>query len=204
MSFPHSSHSLSGQYGRSMIEMLGVLSIVGILSFTGISLLNKTLTQYRHMKVIEQFNLILEETLYRKDFIKGGLFAKTKFIKYLGLLPNDWEIKSYFLYNRLGWVSFHNNLQVNFNMQATKGKNEDRRKFCHLLYHHVIIPRSSIISKAGVWQGNNHGKLWYGDTTCKSYLGCLSDITLADIDESCRDCETLDGCTMVIFFIPNR
>ncbi len=44
--------------GRSMIEMLGVLAIIGVLSVGGIAGYSKAMTKYRINKTIEQITLI--------------------------------------------------------------------------------------------------------------------------------------------------
>ncbi|MBQ8672148.1 MAG: hypothetical protein IJ525_06475 [Alphaproteobacteria bacterium] len=57
----NASLSLCGrgsQYGRSMIEMLGVLAIIGVLSVGGIAGYSKAMTKYRINKTIEQITLI--------------------------------------------------------------------------------------------------------------------------------------------------
>ncbi|MBQ8672151.1 MAG: hypothetical protein IJ525_06495 [Alphaproteobacteria bacterium] len=46
------------QYGRSMIEMLGVLAIIGVLSVGGIAGYSKAMQKYRINKAIEQITLI--------------------------------------------------------------------------------------------------------------------------------------------------
>jgi len=49
---------LENESGRSMIEMLGVLAIIGVLSVGGIAGYSKAMTKYRINKVIEQVTLI--------------------------------------------------------------------------------------------------------------------------------------------------
>jgi len=48
----------SNENGRSMIEMLGVLAIIGVLSVGGIAGYSKAMTKYRVDKTIEQITLI--------------------------------------------------------------------------------------------------------------------------------------------------
>ncbi|MBQ8671858.1 MAG: hypothetical protein IJ525_04980 [Alphaproteobacteria bacterium] len=48
----------NNQTGRSMIEMLGVLAIIGVLSVGGIAGYSKAMRQYRLNKTIEQITLI--------------------------------------------------------------------------------------------------------------------------------------------------
>ena len=49
---------IKNQNGRSMIEMLGVLAIIGVLSVGGIAGYSKAMTKYRINKTIEQITLI--------------------------------------------------------------------------------------------------------------------------------------------------
>ena len=48
----------NNESGRSMIEMLGVLAIIGVLSVGGIAGYSKAMTKYRINKTIEQITLI--------------------------------------------------------------------------------------------------------------------------------------------------
>ncbi|MBR3502171.1 MAG: prepilin-type N-terminal cleavage/methylation domain-containing protein, partial [Alphaproteobacteria bacterium] len=48
----------NAQSGRSMIEMLGVLAIIGVLSVGGIAGYSKAMMKYRINKTIEQITLI--------------------------------------------------------------------------------------------------------------------------------------------------
>lgn len=48
----------SVQYGRSMIEMLGVLAILGVLSVGGIAGFSKIMAQHKITKTVEQISII--------------------------------------------------------------------------------------------------------------------------------------------------
>ena len=48
----------TNQSGRSMIEMLGVLAIIGVLSVGGIAGYSKAMTKYRINKTIDQITQI--------------------------------------------------------------------------------------------------------------------------------------------------
>jgi len=50
----------SEEFGRSMIEMLGVLAIVGILSVGGIAGFSKAMMKYKLNKLTEEFALFLD------------------------------------------------------------------------------------------------------------------------------------------------
>ena len=63
----------ASQSGRSMIEMLGVLAIVGILSAGGIAGYSMAMEQYKSNLLIEkEYNLLLpEQEPYIKTIIKA-------------------------------------------------------------------------------------------------------------------------------------
>ena len=81
------------QYGRSMIEMLGVLAIIAVLSVGGIAGYSKAMTQFKVNKIIAETNQLIadahEYTLKDKSFNIGRLSSEEK--KSLGLCPESWK-----------------------------------------------------------------------------------------------------------------
>lgn len=77
------------EQGRSMIEMLGVLAIVGVLSVGGIAGYSKAMNKFKTNKLIEQVNMISTNvrTLYasQKSYenLTNGAAIRT------GVLPNE-------------------------------------------------------------------------------------------------------------------
>ena len=63
------------EQGRSMIEMLGVLAIVGVLSVGGIAGYSKAMNKFKTNKVIDQVNMISTNirTLYSSQRSYAGL-----------------------------------------------------------------------------------------------------------------------------------
>lgn len=55
-------HNLKAQSGRSMIEMLGVLAIIGVLSVGGLVGYSKAMERYRVNETINQVNYIVQNT----------------------------------------------------------------------------------------------------------------------------------------------
>lgn len=55
-------HDIKGQKGRSMIEMLGVLAIIGILSIGGLAGYSKAIDRYRINESINQVTYIVQNT----------------------------------------------------------------------------------------------------------------------------------------------
>ncbi len=83
------------QYGRSMIEMLGVLAIIGVLSVAGIAGYSKAMTKWKINKSIEQIEQITHNTFTtfanQKDFrsIYSSDEDGINLFKSLGIISED-------------------------------------------------------------------------------------------------------------------
>ena len=77
----------SEQSGRSMVEMLGVLAIVGVLSIGGIAGYSKAMAKYKINKTLDQVSLIITNirTLFGNQVSYSGLTNANAI---------DWEIVS--------------------------------------------------------------------------------------------------------------
>ena len=60
------------QSGRSMIEMLGVLAIIGVLSVGGIAGYSKAMEKWKINKTIEEYSMLIAGLIeYKDNFIKN-------------------------------------------------------------------------------------------------------------------------------------
>lgn len=77
------------EQGRSMIEMLGVLAIVGVLSVGGIAGYSKAMAKFKTNKIIDQINTISTNvrTLYSSQRNYGGLNNGTAIR--MALIPSE-------------------------------------------------------------------------------------------------------------------
>ncbi len=79
----------SDQTGRSMVEMLGVLAIIGVLSIGGISGYSKAMAKYRVNKTLDQISMLVMNirSLYSANTDYSGLTSKIAI--QMGIIPND-------------------------------------------------------------------------------------------------------------------
>jgi type II secretory pathway pseudopilin PulG len=82
------------QYGRSMIEMLGVLAIIGVLSVGGIAGYSKAMTKFKINKTIEQVSQIAANarTLFKSQDDYSGLDCVREYVdicKKAKIVPDD-------------------------------------------------------------------------------------------------------------------
>lgn len=99
----------SNQAGRSMIEMLGVLAIVGVLSAGAIAEFGKAMFRWKAIKCTEEYNLFISEMLvYEKDWIKmmskqsSGHLYIGPYMEEWGMLPSSWTVSGNRFSDRLG------------------------------------------------------------------------------------------------------
>lgn len=85
------------EFGRSMIEMLGVLAIIGVLSVGGIAGYSKAMQKYRVNKAIDEITTIV--TGVQRAYVneRGGELGKYEslnpnLLKNLGIIPENEEI----------------------------------------------------------------------------------------------------------------
>lgn len=77
------------QSGRSMVEMLGVLAIIGVLSIGGISGYSKAMAKYRINKTLDQISTLVMNirTLYASAVNYAGL--NNGVAVQMGIIPRD-------------------------------------------------------------------------------------------------------------------
>ncbi len=77
------------QSGRSMVEMLGVLAIIGVLSVGAIAGYSKAMFKYKLNKQATQIGYILDYMIANQDALKGAEFQLKNILNKLGILPNE-------------------------------------------------------------------------------------------------------------------
>ena len=200
---------MSTQSGRSMVEMLGVLAIIGVLSVGAIAGYSKAMMKYKLNKQSEQISWLLN-VLYR---YKAAFGESPQFMelwptfKQLGEIPEN-MIKGQRIYDVFG-------SRINMMTNAcSSGKCSE----VMLLYD--IAPSESFeicqnvfnaakefhadIARSGVYKYNNdgtstsYGNDFFGDKYCAG-KNCLKDITQEQIYTQCQYCDTRDQTCRLFF-----
>ena len=136
--------------GRSMIEMLGVLAIIGVLSVGGIAGYSKAMTKFKTNKVVDQVSMIVTNirTLYAQQTTYEGLTNKTAI--QMGVIPDELGTD----YNTGTLVNgFNGNVFIG---SATSGSATDTKAF---LVGFTGLPREACVAIAtGDWgSGSSSG-----------------------------------------------
>ena len=195
--------------GRSMIEMLGVLAIIGVLSVGGIAGYSKAMEKYKLNKVTEQYSYLFQGLIEHGDSLRlSGPEDKflTNIVTALNLVPASWTLGS----NNL---SFHDDYGNNVDI-ITRNKEfvfnlffrnaELTTKTCEAFFQNVFQPLHAYMTKIHFYdmKGVNQQYMYYGDTMCSNGRLCLRDMTVSDIHKACGYCSIKEGsgCFLVVYF----
>ena len=208
----------SHQSGRSMIEMLGVLAIIGVLSIGSIAGYSRAMFKYQLNKHAEDFNLLLQNTIsfipnLQREYGNGNdginlssLFADTSLLpdsmhynendKYIyDIFKNRFRIR-YLLYETGNHAAPE--YLIDYVMQRSGNKVSPRDK--EICRNFVLVAKenagniANITLSGGASGGNTvHGDLvTWGDKK-------LRNVGLSEIDKFCDSCDSPTGCSLRIY-----
>lgn len=206
----------TNENGRSMIEMLGVLAIVGILSIGGIAGFNKAMTKHKLNQAIEEYNYILSFVEAKhNEFIKipsergDNIVYLTDILKAMGVVSNNMKItgnsREGYLYDVFGNKFYIRTIppKIEFAMYLNAGKDgvfstvDVAKEICLPLYMNVLFPRYQTLDATYLImdQGSTTLKyVFYGENLCASWKKCIKNITINEVLEMCNACENDKYC----------
>ena len=198
------------QCGRSMIEMLGVLAIVGVLSVGGIQGYSKAMEKIRFNKALSEYNTLMFGFFQHIDDIRkipdddvSSPYAFYDLLVALDIIPISWKGYSKFVTDDLGnTIRFYpNSIEVMFNYGNVGGNN--RISFCRALYDLLAKSYQNELNHVYIWKGGKTTDIvYYGNRYCGENVSCIRNMTLNDINKQCQICDKIDKrtCSLVLHF----
>ena len=202
--------------GRSMIEMLGVLAIVGVLSVGGIAGYSKAMEKWKVNQLISEYTHFMFGAIEHLDDIKkvpnGSGYADI--MQSLNIIPTSWKYDNASnvhdrLNNRIQlWragsdLVFEIYLLEEYEQKDSYSLAEPRVQLCRELFLNFVQPLSEFVDYSYVWRGDAQtlNQLWYGNNYCSADKKCLKNVTLAEINAACHTCGDSNGtCSIVITY----
>ncbi len=200
------------QLGRSMIEMLGVLAIIGVLSVGGIAGYSKAMEKFKVNKAISEYSLLIFGILEHLDDLRPTACDNTNFCglasyyQAANLLPGNWIVTddAHISDSNGNMIfTFVRNKRIGFDLYlgAATGSSKFPQKLCKELFTNLVKPLHSSLYHAGIWGNVNGGNYLYGDNICQTDgLKCLRDISLSEINSLCESCADGEACCIGIKF----
>ena len=207
------------ELGRSMIEMLGVLAIVGVLSIGGISGFQKAMNKHKINQVTEEFSQFTNEMLrYSKDwrriFIDGGRRTMVLSSELDFFVSAKWERRGSWLYDEMGnsiivrlgkdWIG---RLTLNITYRFNSSQDKKSKIDLCMAYFDRLKPYADSVWGMQVWRhasDNSSNSLFvYGNAYCDGKTKkCLRDLTLDEMRERCSVFQSDDkGNNFEIYFL---
>ena len=194
-------------YGRSMIEMLGVLAIIAVLSVGGIAGYSKAMEKFKLNKMVQQYNEMLFGVMQNLDDFKAPLeWSSTKIIKALNIAPPSWTVYKTTNTNSMKddfgnivtWFpESGRTLRITFDLNGTT---KIQQKMCTEIASNVFMPLRSVLGMIYI----EGGLYFYGDTYCsnnlKPYERCINELSIRGINSICTSCVKRNRCFMQLYF----
>ena len=199
--------------GRSMVEMLGVLAIIGVLSVGAIAGYSKAMMKYKLNKHAEAVNILINNTLTIKASLPrdgsdangfnyyGTILLKTNSlpdgIKYLSnfRLQDMW-------FNNLIWVYYYKNSDtggIGFEINQSADGAEICRNIVFAAKENAANLYAVNLGKSNEGEINTYTETLYGDNYCNTNDSCLRNLDLNKVDKTCNVCDKSE-CSLYAYF----
>ena len=209
------------QSGRSMVEMLGVLAIIGVLSVGAIAGYSKAMFKYKLNRQAEGFNMLLNSAIQLQPDLDrtvkaGGSFDAEIFYK-LGLVPDSMTYKNgviYDIFNNYVEIMYYNDVTdlgpyteylMQYNLEHS-GTSASARgvEICRNIVSTAKANAADLEflqMRAGKSEGGYdvpYGRVM-GDKECRQGTKCLRNMSIKDMDDFCSSCTSETNCSLMIY-----
>lgn len=210
-----------------MVEMLGVLAIIGVLSVGAISGYSKAMFKYKLNKQAESFNMLLNTAIQlQPDLLRTvnqGTRISDEFFYKANLLPDGMTFKNNRIYD-----IFNSELHLMFYHSSSNNQSTEYTEYLleYLMEHSgtsasaqsIAVCRNMLTvakENAGDLQfiqlrsgkdetsGNYDTKFIYGDKKCTSGRNCLRNMSVKEMDDFCSSCNSENWCTVLYYIYFN-
>lgn len=211
------------EIGRSMIEMLGVLAIICVLSAGGISGYSKAMKKFRINKAVSEYSYMLTGLLEHIDSLKNLSKGTSKimladFFQAVNIVPDSWQKKS-LSDGVVVFIDSYGNEISPYADYGTRGITIDFRlggflanatspdfsvDFCIDWFNNFAVPLHSVVDNVWFFKSNQWppSAVLQGDMHCTAQNKCLRNITLSEINKLCRSCQgSKEWCQLIIHFL---
>lgn len=200
------------QHGRSMVEMLGVLAIIGVLSVGAIAGYSKAMMKYKLNNHAQAMNSLLNNILQIKDQLPTSneqVLYYADLLRKLNLLPDgivytsDKIIKDKYFNINMSPLYYTNKVSGFGEIEIYFGEKADHlAEVCRNIMFVAKENAADISDVQTLRSGGTAASVRlkiYGNKSCNGKdKKCLSSITLQDMDTFCLGCVDYTNCKIVI------
>ena len=210
--------------GRSMVEMLGVLAIVGVLSVGAISGYSKAMFKYKLNKQAESFNMLLNTAIQLQPdldrSVKAGGRFNADFFHKANLIPDGMTYKNNHIYDAMGSYEIMYYSSISYGNPYTaylieydieRSGNSATSRSIEICRNMLTVAKENaadlefIQMRSG--KNNINGDFYesrvYGDKRCTGNFTCLRDIGVKAMDDFCSSCNSENWCAIMFYIYHN-
>ena len=209
---------MKSQSGRSMVEMLGVLAIIGVLSVGAIAGYSKAMMKYKLNQHAQAVNMLINNVLQIKDKLErpvknndANVIYYNKLFYKMNLLPDGIVYNS--AINHLedkyfnGRISLYHLIEGNFQnfggIQFMFSPSAQGAEICRNI---AIAAKENaanlwLLETSKIYNDNNSEYIGniYGDAYCGGNKACLRDLDLNKIGNLCNACNER-ACALYVLY----
>ena len=204
----------SASTGRSMVEMLGVLAIIGVLSVGAIAGYSKAMMKYRLNKQAEQLNQLINAlSQYHMQIHSEDTISLVPIYKKLNLIPIEMiKDNSTTIYDIFGnsillrsskYVDANNVFYATTIRYDINIANQNNIEICRNIINTIKENSHALyyLETMADWgTENEQHKPLFGDEYCEGLNKCLNSVSVNEIDNICRGYEKNTAAYMQIWW----
>ena len=202
--------------GRSMIEMLGVLAIIGVLSVGGIAGYSKAMEKFKVNKTISEYSMLIFGLSEHEEEIKK-LTQKTNLYSLassLNIIPESWKNGTDNLGNNVAIFYTPRDYSeprividmylggVATNADGSKSAPGFSHQLCFELLQNIAYPLHESLYLLWIYRtGKEQNSTYMGDAYCGGGRKCIKDLTVTEMDRLCKTCDkSNEACSVTLNF----
>ena len=196
------------QNGRSMIEMLGVLAIIAVLTVGSITGYSRAMRRHLLNKQREQISYILSAVETHHDMINlNTLDTPRNFISILktfGWIPEEMiKDNSNNIYdtfkNKISSYKWPSNMGLYLYLETPNAYEQCTNLYQTIQQYHAFLYSTSAAKKIN--QNSSYWNQYYGDQLCGNHLRCIRDLTPTKISQLCQVCNDTEDNYCVLYIL---
>ena len=210
--------------GRSMVEMLGVLAIVGVLSVGAISGYSKAMFKYKLNKQAESFNMLLNTAIQLQPdldrSVKAGGRFNADFFHKANLIPDGMTYKNNHIYDAMGSYEIMYYSSISYGNPYTaylieydieRSGNSATSRSIEICRNMLTVAKENAADLEFIQMRSGKNNIngdydesrIYGNKRCTGNFTCLRNMGVKETDDFCSSCNSENWCAIMFYIYHN-
>ncbi len=210
--------------GRSMVEMLGVLAIIGVLSVGAISGYSKAMFKYKLNKQAESFNMLLNTAIQLQPdldrSVKAGGRFNADFFHKANLIPDGMTYKNNHIYDAMGSYEIMYYSSISYGNPYTaylieydieRSGNSATSRSIEICRNMLTVAKENAADLEFIQMRSGKNNIngdydesrIYGNKRCTGNFTCLRNMGVKETDDFCSSCNSENWCAIMFYIYHN-